>query len=219
MKSALFMVLALAAGAEPKHKCVISEANLFGYESQILSLSRLPEDELASRIAAPLHCILQIQEKGEGFLKYLANSFLRPLLGGPQVAILTPDPRYRKIAQSLMKSQGQGSEISRISIMAEHARGAWGFFADFCSSQNNSSCADFLPDEDQIRMQSPLLAASSMLLLRSAYLQVSGAQKEILATRIRKVFEQTKAPGLTRNMIEQIYRELFNPTLDLSSLS
>lgn len=214
-----WLCLSIVALAAPTQKCVITESELVAYEHEILRASTLPQDQMLKKISRPMHCILQIQEKSEGFLKYLANSFLRPLLGGPQSNGLPLDKRYQTIAAALVRSENRLTDPLHNSIMTEHARGAWSFYSGFCRPDNQEACIDFLPDEGQIDQQSPLLAASSMMLLRSAYLELSGKPKEDLANRIRKVYEQTKKPSLQRKVIEQIFLELFGAQLDLTSLS
>lgn len=216
---ALVFTMAFAAVAIPQQTCHISEGDLMGYEEAILAAHKLNDQKFEQKIHHPLQCILQIHEKGEGFLKYLANSFLRPLMGGLQSEGVPKDMRYQAVAAKILGWQSKQTNLILNSVMTEHARGAWGFYEGFCNPKNQDSCIDFLPSENQIDVQSPLIAASSMLLLRTAYFGLSGKPRDEVAARIRKVYESTKLSGLPKKMIEQIYNELFGTPLDLSSLT
>jgi hypothetical protein len=218
----LFMILAFGANAE--RDCEQSEGALMRYESKILTAAadfkKRHDGRSLLKITAPLTCILQIQEKSSGWLKYLANSFLRPIFGGPQIQGVPKDDRYEIVARELVKVSEHGSDLIDNSLMGAHARGAWGFYTLFCEKGDVEFCSSFLPDEEQIEIESPLLAASSMILLRKAYYVLKGKQKDEVAERIRQIYQHTPAgPGLKRQVIERIYSELFTRPVTLSLLS
>lgn len=222
----LFVLIALGSlcfFAHSKDDCVHTEDALRNYEARILNAAadfkKHTDSSKLLKITEPLSCILEIQEKSSGWLQYLANSFLRPIFGGAQIQGVPKDDRYAIIARELAKITQHSPDILNDSVVAAHSRGAWNFYKLFCEQGDIEYCVTFLPDEEQIKVQSPLLAASSMLMLRKAYSVLKGKQKEEVADRIRRIYDQTPAgPDLKRRVIEQIYSELFlKPTLSFLS--
>lgn len=223
MKGALaaaFLFLSVAWG---KEKCELSQNALMKYEQRILvaadQFARHHDAKYLLQITKPLACVLDIQEKSDGQLKYFANSFLRPVLGGPQTRGMPPDPRYKIVARELNRISEHANLLDN-SVMAAHSRGAWGFYSLFCEQGNVEFCTTFLPSDEQIKIESPLLAVSSMLMLRKAFYVLNGKQKAEIAERIKQLYKVTPSGGgLKRRMIEQIYSELFAAPTPLSLLS
>lgn len=128
---------------------------------------------------------------------------------------MTKDRRYQVIADELTKISTH-SKLDN-SLMAAHSRGAWGFYKLFCEQGDIEYCATMLPSEDQVKKESDLLAASSMLTLRKAYYILDGKQKDEIAARIRQIYRNLPLDkSLKRKVIDQIYSELFAPSLPLS---
>jgi hypothetical protein len=104
--------------------------------------------------------------------------------------------------------------------MAAHSRGSWGFYALFCEQGDVEFCTTFLPDESRVKEESPLLAASSMILLRKAFYVLKGKQKQEVADRIKQIYRDIPLDNsLKRKVIDQIYSEIFAPPTPLSLLS
>jgi hypothetical protein len=206
-------LMTTAFAAEPA--CVLDEDALLRYEQQILLSAqqfRVDADRgaLVKGLTPPLMCILEMQEKAPGFLKYLANSFLRPILGGSQTKGLLRDRRYQTAAEALTRLTEKSPDLLYGSLLTLNARGAWDFYKGFCEGKNADSCSAFLPTEEMIRNQSPLLGASSMLLLHRAYHSVGGKEREVIAERIRHLYREIPADEtLKSRTIQEIYRELF----------
>jgi hypothetical protein len=214
----ILVSLHLAASAET---CDISRDGLMKYEQRILIAADLFAKKHDSRhllkITEPLSCLLEIQEGGEGELKLLANSFLRPILGGPQIRGVPKDRRYKIIADELTKISKYTPQILDQGIMAAHSRGAWKLYALFCEQGDVEYCTTFLPDKESIRDESPLLAASNMILLRKAYYTLKGKQKDEVAERIKQIYQSLPLDqGIKRKVIDEIYSELFKQPLALS---
>ena len=210
---ALLAGVALSVGAASV-PCELTAAALMKYERQILSLTEKfaqhDGTEFLKAVSPPLNCVLQIQEKGEDYLRILANSFLKPLLGGGQIQGVPSDPRYLKFSRAMTKVAEQSSNVLRDSLPAAHLRGAWGLYQGFCGPNNNSYCVDFLPSEDLIDRQSPLLGASSIIMLRQAYYVLDGKGREDVAHRIRNLYRKIPTSDhLKRKVISEIYQELF----------
>src|SRR6202000_807848 len=142
----------------------------------------------------------------EDDLKVLANSFLRPIFGGPQTPGLPNDHRYKIIADELTKISNHVSHPLDSGVMAAHSRGAWKLYALFCEQGDVEFCTTFLPDQNRIEEESPLLAPSSMLTLRQASHSLTGKQKEEVAERIRQIYKTLPVDNsLKRKVIDQIY--------------
>ncbi len=207
--------LAFAAASTP---CELSTAALMKYERQILQATEKfatkDNRKFLDAVSPSLNCVLQIQAKAQGYLQMMANSFLKPLMGGGQVRGVPADKRYALFAREMTRVAEQSSHVLRDSLPAAHLRGAWGMYQGFCGPQNNVYCTDFLPNESLIDGQSPLLGASSMIMLRQAYFALDGPAREDVANRIRRLYERTPTSDvLKRKVINEIYQELF-PRLD-----
>ena len=225
MKAQILVLLSLTVASSFAHeKCETTQSALMKYEERILNaadqFNKSKDSRNLLKISAPLLCILEIQEMESGLVKYFANSFLRPIFGGPQINGVPKDPRYKIIADELTKISVHSTHLLDDSIMATHSRGAWSFYSLFCEQGNVEYCTAFLPDEDRIKIESPLLAASSMIMLRKAFYLLKGKQKEEVADRIKQIYKTTPLDSaLKRKVIEQIYSELFAPPIPLSLLS
>jgi hypothetical protein len=201
--------------------CDLSHDGLMKYEQRILTAADLFKKQHNSRqllkITEPLACLLEMQERGEGDLKLFANSFLRPILGGAQTPGVPKDPRYKIIADELSKISNHVAHPLDSGVMAAHSRGAWKLYALFCEQGDVEFCTTFLPDQNRIEEESPLLASSSMLILRHAYHALTGKQKDEVAERIRQIYKTLPLDNsLKRKMIDQIYSELFPVPLSLN---
>jgi len=90
----------------------------------------------------------------------------------------------------------------------------------FCEQGNIEFCATMLPNENQVTTESPLLAASSMIMLRKAYYLLEGKQKAEIAARIKQIYRTLPLDkSLKRRVIDEIYSELFAPPVPLSLMS
>lgn len=225
MKLSIFSFLFLGTTLVwPQEHCEIDYPTLARSEQKILSVTTQMQRQKNHfpllQIQEPLQCILKIQEKAEGSLKLLANSFLRPLLGGPQNPGVPADARYQILARELTKLTAHAPDLMNSSIPAAHARGRWSFYALFCAKGNLEFCVDFLPNAEQINVESPVLAASSLMVLRQAYHSLKGNPREQVAARIKELYLHIPMDGsLKRKVIEQIYTEIFSPSIPLSLLS
>jgi hypothetical protein len=202
--------------------CELSSAALMKYEERVLSAAerfhKNPGGRDLLQITEPLACLLEIQERSEGQLKLFANSFLRPIFGGPQIDGVPFDHRYKIIADELTKISAH-AQLDH-SVMAAHARGSWDFYKLFCQQGDLEFCPVMLPSETQVLEGTPLLASSNMLLLRRAYYSLKGKQRDEIAARIKSIYRTLPMDkGLKRKVIDEIYSELFAPAMPLSYLS
>lgn len=200
MRQAFALIVAgvsVVAMAEP---CEISSNALMKYEQRVLSaIATAPE-----KIDEPFKCLLEIQQKGQGETKYFAHKFLRPFMGGEMAKYpgLKKDVRYDLVTKRLEKNPTFAVE--------EFARGDWDFYKLFCEKGNVSFCADFVPDENNVQKDVPLLGAASILKLRQAYLVLSGEQRQVIAQRIRNLHKTIPASdSIKRRFIDQVFQELF----------
>src|ERR1035437_9816413 len=103
MKAQILVLLSLTVASSFAHeKCETTKSALMKYEERILNaadqFNKSKDSRNLLKISAPLLCILEIQEMESGLVKYFANSFLRPIFGGPQINGVPKDPRYKIIA-------------------------------------------------------------------------------------------------------------------------
>jgi hypothetical protein len=193
--------VSIAAAAEP---CEISANAVMKYETRILSaIVSQPE-----KIDQPLKCLLEIQQKGEGETKYFAHKFLRPFFGGEMAKYqgLKKDFRYDLVTKRLEQNPAFAVE--------QFAKGDWDFYRLFCEKGDVSFCADFVPDEHNVKDDQPLLAAASILKLRQAYLVLKGEQRQVIAQRIRNLHKTIPAQDkIKRRFIDQVFQELFGPEI------
>jgi hypothetical protein len=219
MRVFLTIILALSAGIiEADQVCDLSSDGLNLYEQRILTHSHeLKTTEGAAKIAEPLRCMFEIQKRGEGVTRYFAQSFLRPMLGGPQTPGVPKDTRYKDVAAFLEKFTLQSEDAANRSVVTEYAKGDWGFYVLFCEQGDTSFCTDFLPDENQVKADPPLLAAASILRLRKAYQVLRGKDRETVAKKIKTLYREIpRHDHLQRKFIDQIYNELFPTAIPLS---
>jgi hypothetical protein len=212
LKLLLFALLQVSAvaWAEP---CELSIAQIMVYEHDVLSTIqsdfKKSEEQFWLKGLKPFMCLLQIHQSDDSALKFYADAFLRPLLGGPLTPGAEQDPRYKQLNKILLKSTLQSGDLLNQSWISRYAKGSWGLYEGFCNLSNNDDCKYFVPDEKLIGNQSDLLAASSMLLLRSAYYSVDGKSRSDIAARIKTLYRITpKSNELQRRVIEAIYSEM-----------
>lgn len=186
--------------------CDLSLDGIRKYEHRILN-SDSPQVRNES-----LACLFAIQNQADPDTRYLANAYLRVLLGGPLVKDVPPNPKYPDITRRFEEQALKGD-----SLVQEFAAGDWQFYKLFCEEGDLSHCATMIPDEDRIQKQTPLIAAGSLLHLRQAYLLVTGEQKKQIAERIKNLYAKIpKQAKIQRRYIEKIYAELFGPEIPLS---
>lgn len=204
----LFSYPALAA-----LECDLSPGSLNKYEQEILIAA---EAKNYKAMAQPMACILQMQTENEGMARYLAHSYLRPLLGGGQISGVEKDPRYKLIAEVFEKLALRSNDVVQKSFVTEFSRGEWRFYTVFCEQGDTQYCSTFLPDEKKVSAEPPLIAAASMMRLRKAYQVLKGEQRDIAATRLKNLYKEIpKTDALKRKFIDQIYNELFQKQIPL----
>lgn len=200
----LLMMPGLANAADCEH----SPEALVRYEREVLG------SDTASKMAAPLACMLEIHEKAEGMDRYFAASYLKTLLGGGQISGVMKDARYQRVADALEILTEKSDNPLYESVIAEFSRGDWRAYQLFCEQGNTDYCSVFMPDEESVKKQSPLLAAASLLRLKNAYTVLNGKQRKEIGERIKKLYREIPvAQKLQRKFIDQIYNELFPPSL------
>lgn len=217
-------ILLEAAGEKNKSanfvRCENTFASLIEHEHAILTQTqklRGNEPELIKRTAPSLACILKIQETAEGHVQFLANRFLNPLLGDQLPAQIPKDKTYSTYASALANGSAREPINDPAFLPGRYARGAWSFYQGFCRPEFQAYCADFLPPENLVRRQSPLLGASSLMLLRHAYMATTGDSRAAIGARLKQLHATIPEDDkLKRRTIEEIYKELFTPlTIDL----
>jgi hypothetical protein len=204
----IFILIPFFAQAE----CENSVQALNRYEQEILSHAeelKVPSD--VEKIAQPLRCMFDLQQNAPGMAKYMAEKYLNPFMGAPLPAAIKPSPAYLKVVAFL-----QGLTLSAVdpladSVVSEYATGDWNFYHLFCEQGDTSYCPVFMPDEKQVKTQSPLLAAASLMRLRKAYQVLHGSSRDEVAQRLRRLYKNIPTGDkLQRRFIDQIYEELFN---------
>lgn len=187
-------------------ECELSSEALVKYEKQVLLAKS------ASQMAEPLGCMLEIQKKAEGMTRYFAANYLRPLLGGGQIAGVLKDKRYQRVSEALEILTLKSKDPLGASVIAQFAHGDWRFYEMFCEQGNTEFCPSFLPDAASLKKESPLLAAASLLRLKKAYAVLKGKERDEVGERIKKLYREIPvAQKLQRKFIDQIYQELFQP--------
>jgi hypothetical protein len=195
-------------------ECNLEAESLNRYEQDILNAADARDYR---KMAPPLACMLQMQTESDGMSRYMASSFLRPLLGGAQTPGLTKDPRYKVVSHVLEELAMHASDGVQRSFVTEFSQGDWRFYTLFCEQGNTEFCSIFLPDESKVSAEAPLLAAASMLRLRKAYQVLKGEQRELVAQRLKNLYRDIpRSSALKRKFIEQIYNELFPAPIPLS---
>jgi hypothetical protein len=215
----LILLLSTQAYAQSQEiPCEHTAAAVLTYERQILKAVEKSEksERWIKEVARPLACILEAQEKGNGFDQVLAASTLRPLLGGEQHKGIIKDARYRRTADLVAKLTMLSKDPLYNSVVAHYARGDWEFYKLFCEQGNTDFCVDFLPDEKKVKQDSPLLAAAGMIRLKKAYSVLNGKQREQIAQRLKNLYRDIpRNAALQRRFIDEIYLELFGRELTL----
>jgi hypothetical protein len=155
-------------------------------------------------------CLLEIHKNSSGVLKILAGDALRPLMGGHALAGRGVEKNSKKMAQLLKKVALRSPDVIHDSFLQDYTDGAWGFYDLFCKPPVTEHCFVFLPDEKQIQTENDLFGSSSMMILRNAYLTLQGKDRELVADRIKNLYQKISQDDfLKRKIIDQIYQELF----------
>lgn len=202
-----FLLIAFVATLNANEECELDFESLNRYESEILKAAA---DGKYEKMAEPLACILKMQSEGGGLSQYLANSFLAPLMGAGNPAGIITDRRYKTVAKALEELSVRTADATRRSFVSEFSKGDWRFYTLFCEQGNTEYCSVFLPDEKKVKSEAPLMAAASMLRLKTAYSVLKGKQRELIAKRIKNLYREIpENDRLRRKFIEEIYRELF----------
>ncbi|MGZ5279881.1 MAG: hypothetical protein ACXWC9_08065, partial [Pseudobdellovibrionaceae bacterium] len=164
-----------------------------------------------------LQCLLHLHKSSSGITKSLTSRALRPLLGGDALAGRQLDAQTKQAADRLHKNALSASDVVHESFLSEFTQGTWGFYNLFCKPKNQEFCTLFLPDESQVKKESALLGSSSLILLRTAYLELKGSDRKLIESRIRNLYLSiSKEDVLKRKVIEQIYQELFTIKVPLA---
>jgi len=204
----LFLSFALQAASFPAKNCEANADGIMQAHNGILANQQTSEH---------LQCLLQIHKSSSGITKSLANRALRPLLGGSPLAGRQLDDKTRQAAERLHKNALTAPDVVHESFLTEFAQGTWGFYDLFCKPNHQEFCTLFLPDETQVKKESALLGSSSLILLRTAYLDLKGSDRKLIESRIRNLyFSISKEDALKRKVIEQIYQELFGVKVPLA---
>lgn len=188
-------------------ECEFSPEGIMKVQRQILRQAETVKKstDLAHAVRGPLDCLLKIQLKGPGLLRPLASAALRPLLGGQALQGTTNDSRHEKIAKALTATSLQDRKF-----LKKYTRGQWSYYDLFCKLKDQSNCGVFLPSDKQIQEESPLIGASSLLLLRSAYKILHGKPKQQVAQQIKDLHQKiTDSDPLKKQVIDEIYQEFF----------
>ncbi|WP_413943794.1 hypothetical protein [Bdellovibrio sp. HCB-162] len=207
----------LSFAAEP---CREEPEDLYSYQDQILDLaknSHSPE-ELKNKMARPLRCLIEAYKTNDDLLtKYVAGSCIQRLMGGPEIKGFKRTRNYDIVFNSLINQQFESQALLTKSEIAEFASGKWVEYVNFCKgSVTEALCGELLPTNDRIKEQNELLGATSMLVLKSAYHQFSGDTKKHIAAQIVKLYKETSNDSpLKRRVIDQIYREIQEPKVEL----
>ena len=194
-------------------KCDHDLESVMMYEQRILS--QLKEGDAQMRKEArpavmdALVCLIDVQQNSRDFTRYVANSFLQTFLGNGQVQGVPIDQRYKQVSDLLLKMAEYSKDPAHLLMLEAHSKGEWGLYALMCEKGSTAYCSDFLPDTKRITKQAPLVAASSMLLLKTAYFKLNGSQQRKVFERIRELYRSIdKEDTLKRRMIDSIYNEV-----------
>lgn len=201
-------IFILGLGGSALHAdCDFSISALNRYEVDLLQAA---DKKDVKKMAEPLACMIKMHAQNDGLARYMAHSYLRPLLGGAVTKGVKLDPRYSTIQKAIEELSLRSTDHLRGSFVAEFSKGDWRFYTLFCEQGNTEYCTTFLPDEERIKSESPLLAAASMLRLRQAYQVLKGDSRELVAQRLKNLYRAIpESSRLQRKFIEQIYHELF----------
>jgi hypothetical protein len=211
----LMALTLLFAQAHATPSCEDTAGAFLNYQHEILSSvenKKESDAEWLKKISHPLRCLLRGREMTTGLDQYLAGAFLEPLMGGEIPNKLPDDVRYRKVAEIFHRLSLNSPNILNDSVVADFAQAEWGIYEGW-----GQGFSVFMPNENSIQSRPPLMAASSMIHLKKAYLVLQGKERQEVANRIKNLYETTpKDSVLQRKVIDQIYREIFEPQIKLN---
>lgn len=210
----------LATFAFAETPCKDQPEDLYFYQDQILALSKKVSTatELKQQMARPLGCLLEAYKTNDDFLtQYVAGSCLQRLMGGPEIAGFKKMRKHEIIYESLFNQQLSSGDILTKSEVAALASGKWMEYIKFCrGTVTEELCKELLPTNEHIKQQNELLGATSMLVLKSAYLHFSGDAKNQVLAQIKRLYQETsRSSVIKRRVIEEIYKDLQNPLIEL----
>ncbi|KYG61538.1 hypothetical protein AZI86_17680 [Bdellovibrio bacteriovorus] len=216
----LGLLLAFGSVAQAKISCHVEEpVELYKFQDEILALPKKVSsaDELIEKMRAPLHCLTEAYANSEDLLtKYVAGACLQRLMGAPEIKGFKVNRGYKIVKEAIINQQLLSSNLLQKSEIADLASGKWSDYVVFCKGIKDSLCSDFLPTNDRIKSQNELLGATSMLLLKSAFVTFHGDAKKKVAEQIRQLHRETPATSpLKRRVIDQILKDIDQPSLEL----
>lgn len=199
--------------------CQDTPEGMYVYQDAILELAKknVNMKDFKKGIAEPMHCLFENYKTQSGPTRYVAGACLRRLLGGPEIQGFTRGKEYDVVLKGLIVKNVNQKNLLKESEMSAYASSVWEEYKPFCkTTMAERDCVELLPDQKQISEQSELLGASSMMLLRSAYKQFSGATKKRVQELIVKLYRETPQEQiLKRKVIDEIYFEMNQPRLIL----
>ena len=166
---------------------------------------------------APATLLETYKESENLLIKYVAGSCLRRLMGGAEIPGFKRTRSHDVIFESLVNQQLQAGQVLTKSEIADVASGKWVEYLNFCQgSVTEALCSDLLPSSERIKGENEMLGATSMVLLKKAYDQFSGVTKKKLRRQLLSLYKETSRNSpLKRRVIDQIYREITQPKLEL----
>jgi len=201
-------------------ECQETPEGMYVYQDEILAAGQknLQGEEFHHVVDQPLRCLLQNYKIESGITRYVAGACLRRLFGGPEIQGFHRSRSYERVLKKLIAQQVRQQDLFKNSEVSLFAMAEWDEYQPFCQGiANENDCVNLLPNPQQIHRQTEILGASSMLVLRSAYKQFSGAAKKHVADTILKLYRETPQEQiLKRKMIDQIYREMQPPMTKLN---
>lgn len=224
MKTPLVFIILLFCGlptaALASDPCAITEpAELYKFQDEILGLPKKVQsaDELLKSMQTPLRCLSEAYLQADDLItKYVAGACLQRLMGASEISGFKKNAGYKIVEEALLNQQLSQSQPWKKSEIADLASGKWSDYVTFCKGIKDMLCGEFLPTNDRIKNQSELLGATSMLVLKSAFLTFKGPARKKVAKQIRQLHRETpKDSSLKRRIIDQILQEIDQPPLEL----
>ncbi len=169
-------------------------------------------------MARPLRCLIEnFKEREDLISKYVAGACLQRLMGGPEIKGFKHTRTYDIVFNSLLNQQLESTSLLTKSEIADFASGKWVEYVNFCQgSVTQELCSQLLPSNERIKEQNEMLGATSMLVLKNAYHHFPGDTKKQAAQQIRKLYKETPRDSiLKRRVIDQIYKEIQQPQMEL----